>query len=391
MEKLGNFEKNNEIVEIDGSMMEGGGQILRISLGLSAIFGKSLRIFNIRGKREKSGLRPQHVATCKAVAEVTNSIIEGCKPDSSLLTYFPKLPLTFEKKITCDCNTAGSVGLMFQQLLPILVNSEEESCVELIGGTIVSKSPSVYYINQVLKPILEKMGITFDLTVHRDGLFPVGKGKVSCIIPPIKEIQPINLTKRGDLISITFNFHFTQNFKILNVSNVIKEIVKNSKNQVYKYIKQLKNIEEDFEVEDYVLVNFNEKPLREKFSSTLFALVTLEFENTIISVEELFSEKKEKMEKLENFANSFLEKFSAEFLFNENICVDEFTTDQLIIFMGLAKGKSSITTHELSLHSKTALELLKVYLPNIEIEIKENIENTENNQKLINLTIENKI
>lgn len=46
---------------IDGSYGEGGGQILRTSLSLAAITGKSLQINRIRAGREKPGLAAQHL------------------------------------------------------------------------------------------------------------------------------------------------------------------------------------------------------------------------------------------------------------------------------------------------------------------------------------------
>ncbi|MEM4677898.1 MAG: RNA 3'-terminal phosphate cyclase, partial [Acidilobaceae archaeon] len=48
-------------VEIDGSIGEGGGQILRTALAVSAITKIPIKIFNIRAKRENPGLRPQHL------------------------------------------------------------------------------------------------------------------------------------------------------------------------------------------------------------------------------------------------------------------------------------------------------------------------------------------
>jgi len=44
---------------IHGEEMEGGGQILRISSVIAAIWNKKVVIQSIRGKRKKPGLRPQ--------------------------------------------------------------------------------------------------------------------------------------------------------------------------------------------------------------------------------------------------------------------------------------------------------------------------------------------
>ncbi|MDO9046026.1 MAG: RNA 3'-terminal phosphate cyclase [Methanobacteriaceae archaeon] len=44
------------MIEIDGSLGEGGGSIVRISTALSALTSKPIHIFNIRAKRTKMGL-----------------------------------------------------------------------------------------------------------------------------------------------------------------------------------------------------------------------------------------------------------------------------------------------------------------------------------------------
>ena len=46
---------------IDGSIGEGGGQILRTSLSLAAITGTEIQIEKIRAKRDKPGLKRQHL------------------------------------------------------------------------------------------------------------------------------------------------------------------------------------------------------------------------------------------------------------------------------------------------------------------------------------------
>lgn len=44
------------MIEIDGSFGEGGGQILRTSVALSAVTLRPVRIYNIRAKRKNPGL-----------------------------------------------------------------------------------------------------------------------------------------------------------------------------------------------------------------------------------------------------------------------------------------------------------------------------------------------
>ena len=51
-----------EIKVIDGSIMEGGGQILRISSALSALLGIPIQVNNLLAGRSQPGLRPQHLS-----------------------------------------------------------------------------------------------------------------------------------------------------------------------------------------------------------------------------------------------------------------------------------------------------------------------------------------
>ena len=61
---------------IDGSEGEGGGQILRSSLALSAITGRPFRIENIRSARSKPGLMRQHLTAVNAAREVSEAGLE---------------------------------------------------------------------------------------------------------------------------------------------------------------------------------------------------------------------------------------------------------------------------------------------------------------------------
>jgi RNA 3'-terminal phosphate cyclase len=66
-----------ECLELDGSVGEGGGQVLRVALALSAILNKPLHIYNIRKKRDNPGLRNQHLTAVRAVQAVCGGGGEG--------------------------------------------------------------------------------------------------------------------------------------------------------------------------------------------------------------------------------------------------------------------------------------------------------------------------
>jgi len=121
------------MIKIDGSFGEGGGQILRTSIALSAITGKPIHIYNIRAKRDKPGLRPQHLTAVKAVAEICNAKVEGLKIESKEITFIPGNILA--KNYEFNIGTAGSVTLVLQALLPVLNFAERPIFIRLIGGT----------------------------------------------------------------------------------------------------------------------------------------------------------------------------------------------------------------------------------------------------------------
>jgi RNA 3'-terminal phosphate cyclase (ATP) len=56
------------MLELDGSMGKGGGQILRTALALSMMTGTPVRIRNIRARRSRPGLMRQHLTAVQAAA-----------------------------------------------------------------------------------------------------------------------------------------------------------------------------------------------------------------------------------------------------------------------------------------------------------------------------------
>jgi RNA 3'-terminal phosphate cyclase (ATP) len=353
---------------IDGSLLEGGGQILRISLALSSLMKTPVKIINIRGKRNPSGLKNQHSAICSTFSVITNSQIKGSTVGSKELEFIPGDNSGYTETYECDCNSAGSIGLMIQQTMPCLLFANRKITLLLKGGTIVSHSPPSYYISDVLIPVLNKMNITSTLKLERHGIFPIGGGRVVFECLPIKEIVPIDITERGELRKIIIRLVSTANFNSVKSNELGKSIQKAVKKEITKYLKTVRGLDNDFDIEDYVGIEYDyvELSFAKTKYYTLFGQIVLYFDNTIVSAENLFSEKKE-TQVVKNFEQVILNNFDE--ILHSPVCFDEYTVDHLIIFMALGNGVSRINCGKISLHTETAIEIVKKFIPEVEIKI----------------------
>ena len=113
------------MIDIDGRIGEGGGQVLRTSLALSAITGQAIRLHHIRGRRGKPGLLRQHLTAVKAATEVCGADVTGATMGSSEVTFMPGEIKAGSYEF--DIGSAGSVNLVLQTLIPMLMTTQETS------------------------------------------------------------------------------------------------------------------------------------------------------------------------------------------------------------------------------------------------------------------------
>ncbi len=188
------------MIEIDGSYGEGGGQILRTSIALSAVTLKPIRIVNIRAGRPKPGLRKQHIAGIELVGKIVHADVDGLSVGSTELTFRPTELRGGTYKY--DVGTAGSIALVLQAVIPAAVLSSEPIELELRGGTDVAWSPPIDYMQNVFAPIIGKMGPKLQIIQKKRGHYPRGGGIVSCSINPTKELSPMEMIEFGGIAGI---------------------------------------------------------------------------------------------------------------------------------------------------------------------------------------------
>jgi RNA 3'-terminal phosphate cyclase (ATP) len=171
------------VIEIDGSHGEGGGQLVRTAVALSALSGRPLRLRNVRANRARPGLAAQHLAAVRAVAALCNARCEGLELRAPAFSFDPRSrPAGGE--LRADVGTAGSVTLVLQALLPVLLAARAPSRVVVSGGTDVRHAPSWDYFREVLLRLLARMGLRVHASIRRRGYYPRGGGEVTLEVEP---------------------------------------------------------------------------------------------------------------------------------------------------------------------------------------------------------------
>lgn len=201
------------MIELDGSLYEGGGQMLRTAVSLSALTGKPFRIINIRKGRKTPGLKHQHLHVLKAIQELTNAEIKGDSLGSEQVEFIPKT-LT-QKNLNIEMITAGSITLVMQALSPLLMFMDSK--VKIRGGTDVKWSPSYDYFVNVYGNFLNKY-CKFQSTILKRGYYPKGQGECEFTFKArihrtkhiaeefLKQIkksfEPLILREKGELLHV---------------------------------------------------------------------------------------------------------------------------------------------------------------------------------------------
>jgi RNA 3'-terminal phosphate cyclase (ATP) len=336
------------IVEIDGSFGEGGGQILRYALAFSALTLKSLKIYNIRAKRENPGLRPQHLTAVKAIATITSGEVENAYVSSTSLTFKPRKRLCGE--FDFDIGTAGSISLVIQAMLPVLLHANCESRVTLRGGTNVPWSPPVDYMIHVFKHNLKLFNISIDIELKRRGHYPRGGGIVELTVKPLTQPpRPVNIINRGKPLSLPI------------ISHAVKlphHVAKRQADSALRLLRSVLSTEYSVKVETYPP---DKDPHLAPGSGILVYIDTSS--GTRLGGDSVGEKGKPAEIVGEEAARVLIEDYETGMAF------DRYMADMLIPYMFLAKGTSTVGVAKVTLHALTAIEVAKAFIPSAAVTI----------------------
>jgi RNA 3'-terminal phosphate cyclase (ATP) len=197
-----------DVLTIDGSHGEGGGQILRSALALAAISGRVIRFESIRAGRKNPGLAAQHVTCVRAIAKICGASVNGDELGSHSLLFTPggspqAGDYVFDVAEARVGGSAGATTLVLHTVLIPLALAEGDSTVVIRGGTHVAWSPSFDYAQDVWLPALSQMGVSATLELSRWGWYPAGQGEIRVVIKGRgRGLSSVHFGQRGTLIRV---------------------------------------------------------------------------------------------------------------------------------------------------------------------------------------------
>ncbi|XP_055530227.1 RNA 3'-terminal phosphate cyclase [Wyeomyia smithii] len=327
----------SQTLNIDGSLHEGGGQILRMALCFSILCKKPIRIYNIRGGRKKPGLMAQHTKGIELLRDMCRARVKGLKIGSMEIEFYPGE--IGQGTFIAHVQTAGSVSLLMQAALPVAIFGAGPITLDLKGGTNVDMAPQVDFMTEIFRPNMEKFGATFDFDLLRRGYFPRGGGHCIVKVRTIRSLKSVTLVEVGS-ISRCFGWSFVSGAVPVRVAN---QLASGAKNELIHICKENIDIEEYQESVDIATDNC---------SGIILGIETST--GSIIGGAALGNRQKDSFLIGQEAASAITSAY------NSRACVDRHVQDMLVVLMALAEGHSRIKTEPLTLHTQTAIYVAKL-------------------------------
>lgn len=289
---------------------------------------------NIRARRSKPGLMPQHLKAVEAAAAVGVARTEGANLGSQALVFEPSAIRPGEFQF--DIGTAGATTLVLQTVLIPLSLAHAESSVTLVGGTHVPWSPCFHYLQLHWLRYMRQIGFDIELQLELAGFYPRGGGRVRASVRPAGKLSPLHLTSRGALRGIR---------GLSAVANLDLKVAERQRRQALIRLEGRSR---------HTAIELVQMPSH--FRGTLLLLVA-EFENSQCCYYGLGARGKP----AERVADEAVDQLF-EFLATDG-AIDQYLADQLVLPLALAGGPSELQTSNMTGHLVTNAEILKLFLP----------------------------
>lgn len=305
--------------------------MVRTSVALAAVTGIETKLTRIRENRPTNGLSKQHTMAVKAVADMTGSEVIGNYIGSRELILKPgNVQMT---DIKLDIGAAGSISLMLQAMLLAARNYTEPVKMDISGGTNVMWAPPIDSYQQILFPLMSKMGINAKMDIIERGFYPQGGGRIVAELQPMGKILPLNVDDLGELISIEGVCY------IQNLPDWIPEQMISSAESVFS----------GYDVE--IKVHRTEGDSKGSGMS-----LVANYENGKLGSNVLTSRGHPAKQAGEDVAKDLLEEM------RNGSTMDVHTADQLLPYMAMGVGSSAFTVSRISKHLLSQMDTLESFL-----------------------------
>jgi RNA 3'-phosphate cyclase len=322
------------VIESDGSLGEGGGQLVRTAVALSALTGRPLRLHKVRAGRVRPGLAAQHLAAVRAVAAACDARCEGLELRAGGFTFEPRArPAGGE--LRADVGTAGSVTLVLQALLPVLLAAREPSKVVVRGGTDVRQAPSWDYFREVLLRLLARMGLRVRAAVRRRGYYPRGGGEVTLEVEPGVPV-PLELRSRAPAWRIGGEAH------VANLPVAIAERMRDAARDA---------------LGREAAIGARALGRDEAWGTGGAITAWAESEAGLLGASRIA----ERGVRAEVLGEAVGREIAADLAGGATL--DVHAADQVLVYLAMAQGESSFTARSVSSHAATAMWLIPQFLP----------------------------
>jgi RNA 3'-terminal phosphate cyclase (ATP) len=323
-----------ELIPLDGAEGEGGGQILRSALTLSAVTGQGFRVERIRARRLRPGLRPQHLAAVRAAGLACGAEVHGAFDGSPDLRFLPGRSGAGEFRF--DIGTAGAATLVLQTVVPILATAAEPSRVEVCGGTHVPRSPSFHFLSRHWCEAVGRLGLVAPVELVRGGFMPRGGGEIRARTLPWQRPAALDLSTRGALVAVR---------GISGHARARGDAAQRAADAARARLWEARRLETQWDVIELASA-----------SPGAFLQVEAVFENGRAAFG-LLGERGVRAEALgERAARRVL-----RFLDDEEAAVDPWLADQLAVPFAVAGGGGRLTTSEVTSHLETVASVVRAF------------------------------